>query len=174
MKEFGMTPPAWGTSWPSLWQRPSSFHWKLSTPLLSVGEVLPRIGDLPLDRGRGNGRGAAEIDVGVLRSETPGTVCHGGGDRDLAGMQQPHAPARAGPAARGQDERAGLLENLEQALAPDAVGRILRARRDQEPHAGGDAASLEDARGDLQVLVHPGAARADERVIHARAGDRGE
>src|SRR5439155_24763891 len=90
----------------------------------------------------------------------------------LATLELVVVHAEAHRAAGFAPLKAGLLEDLVQALGLGGLGHLLGAGHDQRAYVLGDLALLRDLGGDAQIRQPAVGARADERDIDASALDR--
>ena len=74
-------------------------------------------------------------------------------------------------AAGRQHHRAGFNEDAEQTFGGEPAVGGFRARRDEQPDVGCQAAALEYRGGGRHVFPHPGAAGADEGMVDGSAFD---
>ena len=118
-------------------------------------------------RGRGDVR-VGQAHLGLRRAHAPTEVAVRGRHRTLARGEHAHVAAEAGAAGRGRDARAGLDEDIEQALAHRLAGRCAGSPERRSPAVGVDAAAAQDLRRLAEVGHRPVRAVADVRPGRSR------
>src|SRR5579883_1402789 len=96
-----------------------SFQIRLMVVLLLMVIVLQkfaRIGDMPCQRGGGDGGGTAQVDLRGGIAHAPGKIAVHGGQRAFAGSQNAEVPPDTGPAAGRANGGAGFDKRLD--IAP--------------------------------------------------------